>query len=75
MRNHRSKAEAHVSAVQATTAALREEYAKPVHNRATIADLNTAINRGLKLAEIHAVLAVADAIAQDAPVERAGEYL
>lgn len=59
---HRDKAVATISAVKAMATALRDQYDQPQHDRATIADLNAEISRGLKIAEIEATLAIAEAI-------------
>lgn len=59
---HRDKAVATIQSVRAMATALRDEYDQPQHNRATIADLNAEISRGLKIAEIEATLAIAEAI-------------
>lgn len=62
MSNHHARAIQHIQAVQAAAVALRDEYEQPEHDRATIADLNAVVSRGLKLAEVEATLAVAEAI-------------
>lgn len=61
---HRSRATNHLKAVQATAAALRDEYQQPSHDRAVVADLNANITRGLKIAEVEAILAVAEQLEQ-----------
>lgn len=77
MITHRQKAVRHIEASKAAAAALQDAYAAPRHDRALIADLNADINRGLKIAEIEAVLAVADAIEANAsaPAPRVGVTL
>lgn len=58
--SHRETALDHLGAVQAAVHALRDEYARPHHDRAAVADLQADIGRGLKIAEVHATLAVAE---------------
>lgn len=62
MSNHRQQAIAHLASAKAAALALRDAYGQPRHDRAHIADLNAEIGRGLKIAEIEATLAVAEAI-------------
>lgn len=58
--SHRETALGHLGAVHAAVLALRDEYARPRHDRAAVADLQADIGRGLKIAEVHATLAVAE---------------
>lgn len=48
--------EDHLAAVRAYDIALRAEYAKPEPDRRTIAALNSKIGRGVKLAEVKALI-------------------
>ena len=66
---HFTRAEHQLEAVVAASVALREEYARPARRNDQIAALHADIGRGLKLAEIHAELAIADAVTALRPTE------
>lgn len=70
MSNHRQQAIAHLDAAKAAALALRDAYSQPSHDRAQVADLNAVVSRGLKIAEIEATLAVAEAITKADRVTR-----
>lgn len=59
---HYSTALDHLAAVEAYGDSLSEEWAKDRPDPADVKFLTASIGRGLKLAEIHATLAVADAV-------------
>lgn len=58
--NHQERSEGHLRAVQANRDTLRNLYRDPNRNPQLVARLNADLGDGLKLAEIHATLAVAD---------------
>lgn len=62
--SHRDKSLQHVEAVVQTAAYVNDLHAEREHaaNRADIARGYDSIRQGLKLAEVHALLAVAEAI-------------
>lgn len=62
MTNQRSQAIQHVEAVHVYRDHLRDLYASGGQDRGLVADLHQQIGTALKLADIHATLAVADAI-------------
>lgn len=55
-RNHYDLSLDHLAAVEAFTAHLRDAYKSGTNDRGVIADLHTAIGRGLKIANTHALL-------------------
>lgn len=58
--NHQDLSESHVAAVRAARDALRDLYRNPNRDHAVIARLNADLGDALKLAEVHATLAVVD---------------
>lgn len=60
MTTNHQKALAHISAVKAARDALGDLYRDPNRDARHVARLNSDLGDGLKLAEIHATLAVAD---------------
>lgn len=70
MSNHRQQAIAHLDSARAAARQLREAYDAPSHDRAYVADLNAEVSRGLKIAEIEATLAVAEAIEKGSKTAR-----
>lgn len=70
MTDHYRRARAHLEDVCAAREALAEEYARQPGSRAkVVADLHQRIGHDLKLADVHATLAVAQAL-QDGALHR-----
>lgn len=70
--------EAHLDAARAAHVALNDEYAKPDGNRRQgyIAGLHQAINYGLKMAEVSALIDIRDAVREaSTPRNSDGQYL
>ncbi|HSX68113.1 hypothetical protein [Nocardioides sp.] len=61
--NHKETAERHIAAVQTHRESLRDLYRDPNRNPQLVARINAELGDGLKLAEIHSTLAVADELA------------
>lgn len=60
MTDHRTAAENHISAVHSARDGLRELYRQPQHDSRLVARLNADLGDALKLAEVHATLAVVE---------------
>lgn len=70
--SHVTKSLSHLEAAKAARLALSEAYASPRQDRAEIAELHQTIGFGLKVAEVHALLANAVAAERFGTASRLG---
>lgn len=61
VKHHQTEANRYLESAKASRLALTEAYKEPQHDRAMIADLHHAIGFAMKVAEVHALLAISTA--------------